>query len=169
MCKPTCGSVAPLRLTRVGRARGFTLLTVLALLVVALLGIAAIAPLWSHDAKRERERDLLRIGSLYAQALAAYRDTLPGSIRSYPFTLQELLLDARVSGVHRHLRGLYPDPIAPNKPWGLIRDEFGRTVGVYSQSSDAPLQVGPVPMADRVLPAARRYSDWKFHVTAQLR
>ena len=142
--------------------RGFTLPALLVTLAVMALAWAAVGPAWMHQAQRQRERELLRLGLLYAQALAAYRDTLPGSVRSYPMALDELLRDPRLPGVQRHLRRLYPDPLNPRRPWGLVMDDFGRITGVYSQSSDAPLAQGPVVLPDRTLPPAQRYADWKF-------
>ena len=142
--------------------RGFALLLVLALVAVSSLAVAVAGPAWSQQLRREREHELWRVGLLYAQALQSYRDALPGSVRAYPMTLQELVRDPRVSGVMRHLRRLHPDPLAPQRPWGVVRDEYGRIVGVYSLDERAPLAAGPVALADRTLPAARRYADWKF-------
>ena len=94
--------------------------------------------------------------------MVVYRDILFGSVRSYPSALDELLRDPRLPGVQRHLRRLYPDPLNPRRPWGLVIDEFGRITGVYSQSVDSPLARGPVVLPDRTLPPAQRYADWKF-------
>lgn len=151
----------------VGRIRGFTLLTVLATLALVSLAWTTAMPMWAMDAQREREADLLRVGMLYANALARYRDTLPGSVRSYPTTLDELLLDRRVPGVRRHMRALYPDPISADGVWGLVHDEFGRIVGVYSKSNLRPVRRESVVLEDRVLLAAQVYSDWKFLALSQ--
>jgi type II secretory pathway pseudopilin PulG len=132
--------------------RGYTFIAVLALLAVCMLGVSLAAPVWSQQVKREREQELLRIGALYAQALASYRDASPGSLKQYPPRLEALLLDTRYVGVQRHLRKLYADPMNPGQPWGLVLDAEQRIVGVYSLSEEAPLAEG----------SARRYSDWKF-------
>lgn len=142
--------------------RGFTLLALLAALALVSLAWSLTGPLWSQAQGREREAELLRVGLLYARALASYRDTLPGSIRSYPMALEELVRDPRIAGVRRHLRALYPDPLDPNRPWGIVRDEFGRIVGVYSQASHPPLRQGVLVLDGLTLPTARRVSDWKF-------
>jgi type II secretory pathway pseudopilin PulG len=144
------------------RCRGFTLLVVLALVALSSLVVAVAAPWMSQELRRERERELWRVGLLYAQALAAYRDTQPGSAGAYPLSFDELLRDPRVSGVLRHLRELYPDPLRPDRPWGLLRDEYGRIVGVHSHDERTPLSVGSVVLSDRTLPPAQRYADWKF-------
>lgn len=142
--------------------RGFTFVIVLLLLAVVSLGLAIAGPSWAQQAQRERERELLRVGALYANALANYRIASPGSLKQYPATLQALVLDTRFVGTMRHLRKLYPDPVNPRQPWGLILDDAGRIVGVHSQSSEAPLAEGGITIGALVLPAARQYADWKF-------
>lgn len=151
----------------VGKDRGFTLLALLATLALVSLALTTVMPMWAKVAQREREAELLRVGMLYAKALARYRDTLPGSISSYPMTLDELLLDRRVHGVKRHLRALYPDPLSADGVWGLVRDEFGRIVGVYSKSNLKPVRSESVVLEDRVLSATQMYSDWKFLASNQ--
>lgn len=142
--------------------RGYTFVAVLLLLALVSLGLAFAGPMWSQQMQRERERDLLRIGSLYAQAISHYRDVSPGSEKQYPTSLEALLIDTRFVGTLRHMRKAYADPVNPGKPWGLLRDEAGRLIGVYSLSGEAPLAQGSVALEDRVLPAASRYSEWKF-------
>lgn len=143
-------------------ARGFTWTLMLA--AVALVGLAGslAGPLWSHQQRREREHELLRIGVIYAQALKAYREASPGNDAQYPRRLEDLLLDTRHAGTRRHLRRLYPDPLSPSRPWGLVTDAQGRIVGLHSTDPAAPVAQGPVALADRTLPPAQRYSDWKF-------
>jgi len=143
-------------------ARGYSLVALLALMAVLSIGLAVAGPTWADRKRRERERELLHIGALYAQALAEYRDSAPGSLKSYPNSLDELLLDRRFVGVRRHLRQLYPDPLGPATPWGLMYNRDGGIIGVYSQSQDAPLASVPIPLGTLTLPPARRYSDWKF-------
>lgn len=148
--------------------RGFAFVAVLVLLAVCALGLSIAGPLWSQQVKRDRERELLRIGALYAQALAAYREGAPGSLKQYPTRLESLLLDARFVGTMRHLRKLYPDPVNPGQPWGVVLDTDGRIAGVYSRSDEAPLIQGPVDLGnDIALPPAKRYSDWKFTIPAK--
>ena len=95
-------------------------------------------------------------------AIANYREASPGSDKQYPASLSSLLIDTRHVGTLRHLRKLYADPLNPNQAWGLMQNESGRIVGVYSISSDPPLAQGAVVLDDRTLPASKRYSEWKF-------
>ena len=144
------------------RQGGFTLVAVLALVFLFALGLSVAGPRWHDLHRRAQERELMRVGVIYAQALADFRDNSPGSLKEYPRTLEELTLDPRFLGVRRHLRQLYPDPLDPARPWGVVRDKDGGIVGVFSQSEDAPIALGPVDLGSVALVPARRYSDWKF-------
>jgi len=143
--------------------QGFTYVWVLMTLAVLSVGLAALGPAWSDTVQREREADLIRIGTLYAQAIARYRDMSPGSAKTYPPTLEALLSDeARFVGLQRHLRRLYPDPMNPHKPWGLVRGPDGSIRGVYSTSDKAPFRREPMDLGAVQLPAAQHYFDWRF-------
>jgi type II secretory pathway pseudopilin PulG len=142
--------------------RGFTYVWVMALVAVLGIGLAAIGPLWADDAKRDRERELLRIGQLYAQAIARYHQASPGSVKRYPPTLDSLTNDTRFVGTMRHIRKLYADPLNPSRPWGLVRAPDGGVSGVYSQSAEAPLRTEALDIGITQLPAARAYSEWQF-------
>ena len=145
------------------RQRGFTFVAVLLLLALCMLGLSVAGPMWSQQVRRDREQQLLRIGNLYAQAIAEYRDASPGSLKQYPQRLEQLLSDTRYVGLRRHLRTLYADPVNPGQPWGLVLDGEQRIVGVYSRSEQAPVAQGPLSLAAAAdLPAARRYAEWKF-------
>jgi len=147
---------------RPGKARGFTFVATLLLLALVSLGLAAAGTVWSQQTQRERERDLMRLGTVYAQAIAAYFNASPGSVKQYPPTLDALLLDTRFVGTVHHMRKAYADPVNAGQPWALLRNEAGRIVGVYSANREAPLAQGEVRLDDRVLPPATRYADWKF-------
>lgn len=141
---------------------GFTYVWMLAALAVFSLGLAVVGPRWADDVQRTREQELLRIGALYAKAIAAYRAASPGSLKQYPAELDNLLIDQRMVGTLRHLRQLYPDPFDPARPWGLVYGADGSIRGIYSQSTQQPLRSVPVELDEVSLPAARQYSDWKF-------
>ncbi len=141
---------------------GFTFVALLVVIFVVALGLSAAGPRWREQSQREQERELMRVGVLYARALADFRENSPGSLKTYPRSLDELVLDSRFLGVRRHLRRLYPDPLDPARPWGVVRDIDGYIVAVYSQSPDEPVAAGPVDLDYLVLAPARHYSDWKF-------
>ena len=152
----------PGRSARSVRSRGFTYIALLALVALISLALSIAGPTWSDKSRRIHERELLRIGALYADAIGAYKADSPGSLKTYPKSLDDLLLDKRFVGVHRHMRQLYPDPMDPSRPWGVIRDIDGYIVGVFSQDDREPVAAGPVLIGDIALPAARHYTDWKF-------
>ena len=83
-------------------------------------------------------------------------------MKQYPLRLNDLLADTRMVGTVRYLRKLYADPLDPARPWGLVLDGTGRVQGIYSQSVEAPLRVEALDLGSATLPAAQRYSDWKF-------
>ncbi|MCI4429558.1 MAG: type II secretion system protein [Burkholderiales bacterium] len=143
-------------------AKGYTLVAVLVLLAIVALGLAAVGPIWSQEAQRERERELIRIGKTYASALSSYRAASPGSLKQFPASLEELLLDTRFFGAMHHMRKLYGDPVNPTKPWGLILDETGRIVGVHSLSEEMPLADRLGQTLVPVQASVRRYSELKF-------
>lgn len=147
---------------RAGEQRGYTFVAVLALLALCMLGLSIAGPIWSHQVRREREQELLRIGQLYAQAIAAYYQSSPGTLKQYPERLDQLLADKRFVGTRRHLRALYPDPINPDQGWGLVLDAQQRVRGVYSKSAEAPIAAAPQSLAGTSLTTASRYEDWKF-------
>jgi prepilin-type N-terminal cleavage/methylation domain-containing protein len=145
---------------------GYTLVAALVLLALCMTGLAVAGPMWSQQVRREREQELIRVGTRYAQALASYRDSSPGSLKQFPLRLNDLLVDTRFVGVARHMRKLYADPVSPGQPWGLVQDIEGRITGVFSLSGDAPLAEREIDIGVAVLPIAKRYSDWKFTVKA---
>ena len=148
--------------TKACSARGFTFVWMLAALVLLSLGLTALGPRWADQAKRERENELLRIGTIYAKAIASYYAAAPGSLRQYPPELKSLLEDSRRVGTLRHLRRLYADPLDPSRPWGLRRSADGGIAGVFSRSDEIPLHLAPIDIGIAELPAAKRYSDWQF-------
>jgi type II secretory pathway pseudopilin PulG len=145
-----------------GTARGFTFVWALAAMAIVSIGLAQVGPLWADRAQRVRETELIRIGTLYAHALAQYKAASPGTLKQYPASLDALLSDSRFLGTQRYLRKLYGDPMRPGQPWGLIRNDDGRITGVYSSSTDVPLRREPLDLGVTWLPAARRYADWRF-------
>lgn len=143
-------------------AHGYTYVWVLAALAILSIGLAEAGPILSEQGRREREQELLRIGALYAKAIASYHAVAPGSLKTYPPSLESLLVDSRFIGTYRHLRKLYADPIDPGKPWGLITAPDGGVRGVYSQSDGVPFVQTEIELGVVTLPMARSYAEWKF-------
>lgn len=148
---------------RPGRVqRGFALLAALATVAVVAAATTMVVERWADLAQRDREDDLLRVGAAYAHAIERYREASPGNVKAYPRELDDLTLDVRFIGGVRHLRKLYADPLQPQRPWGIVRAADGTVRGVYSTDSRAPWRRTPIVIGSVSLPAAARYSDWKF-------
>ncbi|MDD0974759.1 type II secretion system protein [Pseudomonas fontis] len=140
---------------------GFTYLGVLLLIALMGIALAATGELWSTVAQRERERELLWVGTQYAQALRSYYRTSPG-LAQYPQTLDDLLKDPRFPGTKRHLRQLYQDPITRSDDWGLLRSVDGRITGVYSRSQQLPLKQSGFAAQWADFAGLTHYADWQF-------
>ena len=143
-------------------ARGFLYVALLAILAVVAVGLAAVGTRWPDRTQREREQQLLRVGRLYAEALAAYHRGSPGSDKTWPRSVDELLLDPRMLGTVRHLRRAYTDPMQPGVPLGLVRAADGTIRGVFSTSPLQPFAQAPLDLGIVELAPARRYADWQF-------
>lgn len=130
--------------------------------VILALGANSVMTVVSQQAQRDREAELLRIGQEFVTAIGAYYDKSPGNVRQFPPSLAHLAEDPRFVGLRRHLRRIYPDPLAPGKPWGLIQRADGTIEGVYSTSTDQPIRDQRVDLGDLQLGPARSYADWKF-------
>jgi type II secretory pathway pseudopilin PulG len=149
------------------RQRGFTYVGLL--LFVALMGtvLSGAGTLWSIDAQREKEADLLFFGDQFTAAITSFRDRTPaGQQPRFPRQLQELLDDRRWPTPRRHLRQVYVDPMTNNREWGLVRTPGGEITGVYSQSARRPLKQGGFPERLAAFEGAEAYSGWRFMYTA---
>lgn len=143
--------------------KGFTLLGVLAFLVVAGIALTAASKYWSTVIKREKEEELLFRGDQIKTAITSYyKNTPKGKRPSYPRNLENLLRDPRFLTVRRHLRKIYKDPVTEDGTWGLIRDSKGGVKGVFSKSKAKPIKTGNFSKEYEDFEKAKTYSDWKF-------
>ena len=142
--------------------RGFTMVAVLAAMFLLALGTQAVMTVVSQQAQRDREAELLQIGAAFAQAIGAYYESSPGSVKRWPQSLEDLADDKRFVGIHRHIRQVYLDPITRSTNWGLLRTSDGAIYGVYSLSDAAPIRSGGVEIGNLNLAPASRYADWQF-------
>lgn len=154
-------SHAPLR-SRSTLQHGFIYVAVLVAMFLVSLGSQAVMQQVSQQAQREREEALLHIGATYAQAIGAYYQSTPGSVKRWPRSLQDLLEDKRQLQIRRHIREIYPDPITHQADWEPIPAPDGGIQGVRSRSTKAPIRSGPVAIDDLALPPVQRYTDWAF-------
>ncbi|MHC8406945.1 type II secretion system protein [Pseudomonas sp. TMB3-21] len=139
---------------------GITYLGVLFLIVLMGMGLASAGQLWSTASKRDRERQLLWVGTQYAQALRSYYRSSPG-LAQYPRELADLLQDERFPNAKPHIRQLYPDPVGGGE-WTLMRGFDGRITGLNSPSTDKPMKQADFPAQWSDFTGMASYADWQF-------
>ena len=139
---------------------GFTYLGVLFLITVMGMGLASAGELWSTASRRDREKQLLWVGTQYAQALRSYYRSSPG-LAQYPKELEDLLQDQRFPTPKHHIRQLYPDPIGGGD-WNLQRGFDGRITGINSPSTQTPLKQVDFPSQWADFNGMASYKDWQF-------
>lgn len=144
------------------RERGYTYLLVLFLVAGLGLLAAQAGVVWQAAAQREREAELIAIGTEMARALARYRDETPAGAVPSPTSLDQLLEDRRFPTLKRYLRRIYRDPLTGRAEWGLERQDEA-ILGIYSLSPLVPIRRKELPPelgtgAD----AAASYRDWVF-------
>lgn len=145
------------------RTRGFTYVGLLLAIALAsaLLGLAG--SLWSTEAKREREQELLFVGDQFRQAIGAYYDQAPaGQPHRFPAALEDLLQDKRWPTTRRHLRKIFVDPMTRSRDWGLVPGAGGGIAGVYSLAEAEPFKRADFPDEYPEFAGARSYRDWRF-------
>jgi type II secretory pathway pseudopilin PulG len=150
--------------TGLARSRSAGVVLLAMLLAVALGGIAmmAAADVWALARRRAQEQELLFVGGQYRLAIQRYvSGAPPGTGRTLPATLEDLLEDDRYPIPVHHLRRLYPDPITGSTEWGTLRSG-DRITGVYSLSEQEPLKQAGFAAADALFAGKTSYRDWVF-------
>lgn len=140
--------------------RGFTYIGVLVLVAIAGVALAGVGQLWSTNAKRDREAQLLFVGGEFRRAIGSYYEGSPG-VHQFPQALEDLLEDRRLPFVRRHLRKIYVDPMTGGTEWGLIKNG-NAILGVHSLSTDKPLKTANFRAEDATFEGSGAYADWIF-------
>lgn len=138
---------------------GFALMALLLIVAVSGLALAAAAQVWSTTSRRDKEDELLRIGTEFRQAIRSYALSSPGA-QQYPQRLEDLVLDPRFPFVKRHLRRIYADPLTGEAEWGLVMAGEA-IVGVHSLASGSPLKTALDPDLG-IAEDAQTYGEWIF-------
>lgn len=142
--------------------RGFTYLLLLFMLAVGGAGMAALGERWQVAAQREREAELHFRGGQFSQALARWRDTPAAGREPAPRTLEDLLIDERVSPPVHHLRQLYTDPFTGQADWELLRNPQGLIVAVASRSRQPALRRQGLALRAGANLSEPAVGDWLF-------
>lgn len=108
-------------------------------LIFLSLGVGQWAINYATIRKIEKEQDLLRIGLTYRNAIQNYYQSSPGSIKTYPGELDDLLKDPRYFDVKRYMRKLEKDPMTSND-FELVRNSDGKITGIRSSSNSEPIK-----------------------------
>lgn len=140
------------------RCGGFTYLGLLLAVMIIGLTLATVGEVWSTQARREREVQLLFVGDQYRRAIARYY----ADGQRYPHALADLLQDERFPQIHRQLRRLYPDPMTGRPDWQLLPAGDGGIMGVASSSDRKPIKVANFPAADTAFVDQDCYCAWQF-------
>lgn len=111
---------------------GFTYLILLFSIAILGIGLSTTGVIWSSESRRAKERELEFIGQAFVHAIESYYNATPGEVKSYPQTLDDLVVDTRFLFTKRHLRKIYPNPFTNQTDWELIRSPQGGIVGVAS-------------------------------------
>lgn len=157
MARPTAAG-RPGRRCREG---GVVYLWLLFMVFLLSLGVGQVLEIYSTQAQRDREVELLHVGNLYRQAIRNYYLSSPGRQKQYPVKLELLLRDPRYLTPRRYLRRLYPDPLT-GQPFMTIRAPAGGIMGVSSSSTKVPRKQAGFSFLDAGFAQASSYRDWQF-------
>ena len=148
------------------RQRGLTYVALLIAIALFGAGLGLVGSLWSTEAKRERELELLFIGDQFRRAIAAYHDEAPaGQPNRFPAKLEDLVQDRRWPTTRRHLRKIFLDPMTGTRDWLLVRAPDTTIMGVYSASDAAPLKRAGFDDDYANFASAKTYREWQFVFT----
>ena len=143
--------------------RGLTYVALLIAIAMFGAGLAMAGALWSTDAKREREVELLFVGDQFRRAITAYHDEAPaGQPNRFPAKLEDLLQDRRWPTTRRHLRKIFVDPMTGNREWSLVRAPDNTIIGVHSVSEAEPLKRAGFAEEYTNFETAKTYREWQF-------
>src|SRR5215813_11456441 len=110
------GANAALKASPTKRSRrdsGAMLLAVLFMMAIMVITALAVAPAVIHQAKRDREEELIHRGTEYARAIKKYYK----KFGRYPANLEQLENTNQL----RFLRRRFKDPLAKDGQWKLLR------------------------------------------------
>jgi type II secretory pathway pseudopilin PulG len=120
-------------------SRGYTLVALVMGMTIMAILIAAVLPLASTEAQRDKEDELIFRGFQYAEGIRGFRRRYG----RYPNTLKEMF-ETRP----RTLRKLWKDPITNSANWGIVSLTTGAPLpGTTSPRPPGGASPTPVPTA----------------------
>jgi len=143
-------------------ANGFVLIGMLMLIMLSGLVTMQASQRWQTQLLRDRERELIKVGLAYRNAIGRYYNQTPGLVKTFPPTLEALHEDTRFPNPRRHLRHFYLDPITQQAGWGLVKAPSGGIMGVYSLSNKVAFKQKGYRGILQHLNDKRTYGEWYF-------
>lgn len=140
---------------------GFAYVWILLVFTLLSLIIGHWASNYATVQQRYKEKELLRIGEEYRNALIRFYAASPGGVKTYPIKLEELLLDPRYLKVTRYMRQLPKDPISGND-FELIRNNNREIIAVRSTSIKKPIKQRGFEQDQQHFNDAQSYREWIF-------
>jgi type II secretory pathway pseudopilin PulG len=140
------------------------------LLTMALMGVVlmAAAEVTATARQREREQELLFVGEQYRQAIERYWWAAPpGTPRTLPAGVEQLLHDDRYPQPVQHLRRAYADPFQAaglGEGWVWVRRD-GRLAGLHSSAPVPTLKRAHFTPRLAAFTMASEVSQWVFQFT----
>jgi len=141
--------------------KGFTYIGLLLFIAITGIVLSVAGMSWQYQIRAEKERQLLFVGVEFRNAINSYYASTPDVVKTYPVSLNDLLLDKRMPNIKRHLRKIYLDPITGKADWGFVNQK-GRIVGVYSRSMLAPYKHSGFNPSEKKFASAKSYREWIF-------
>jgi len=146
---------------RARAAQGFTYLALLFFMAIMGAALALTGIVWHVAKQREKEQELLFVGTQFINAIASYYRESPG-LRTFPRQLTDLVKDPRFPNTKRHLRKMYRDPMTNAAEWAVVRTVDGGIIGVRSLSEQEPIRKSFPDGPFKGFAGKARYADWQF-------
>ena len=137
----------------------FGLLFAIALIGLALSGASMI---YKVEQQREKEEELLFVGSEYINAIKSYYQSGTGGINLYPKSINDLLSDPRTPITKRHLRKPWKDPMTNKFDWVLIKNKQGQLIGLHSSALKKTIKKKNFGEFESLFADKKTYQDWRF-------
>ncbi|MDI1300983.1 MAG: hypothetical protein PSX71_03670 [bacterium] len=147
--------------TPLKQQRGVVYLWMLFLVFLLSLGLGKTLEVYSTSVQREKEAELLYVGTLYRNAIKQFYLSSPGSVKKYPASLSDLLKDPRSLTTRRYLRQLYPDPLTGTAFVEVMAPQGG-IWGVRSTLDKKPLKEAGFDDIYFAFTHADSYQKWQF-------
>ena len=141
---------------------GYTYFGLLFAVTLTSLALSGAGMVYKVAQQREKEEELLFVGSEYVKAIKSYYESGSGGINVYPKSIDDLLLDPRNPIKKRHLRKPWKDPMTGKFDWFMIKKKDGQLIGVHSISSGKTIKKRNFDGLELLLADKKTYQDWRF-------